>query len=236
MKDDGEFRGTSTGLRLIDIASIVVITAIAGAAILVWQAGPPGLMPLHFNAAGQVDRWGDHNEMAMVIAMMGVVAAGVAAYCLMFERYSKDPAAERFTYRLGRIVGLAAPGLVALLLTLVAFDRLPHGETGETPLLRVMMGGVALLVLGLGAFLGRTKPNPVVGVRTYWSLRSRLAWDKSNRLAGRLFSVVGVLGLIATAAAPLPLGFHAMMIGVIISSLIAAVESWRVWRTDPNRA
>jgi uncharacterized membrane protein len=236
MKDDREFLSKSASLRLMDIASIVVITAIAGAAILVWQAGPPGPMPLHFDAAGQVDRWGDHNAMAAVIAMTGVVAAGVAAYCLMFERYSKDPAGERFTYRLGRIIGLAAPALVALLLTLVAFDRLPRDESGENPLLRVMMGGMALLFLGLGAFLGRAKPNPFVGVRTYWSLRSRLAWDKSNRLAGRLFSVIGVLGLIATPVAPLPLGFHAMMICIVATGITAGFESWRVWRHDPDRA
>ena len=235
MKDDGEFRGTHTGPRLIDIATVVVVTAIAGAAIAVWQAAPLGPMPMHFNAAGQVDRWGDRNEMAAVIAMTGVLAAGVAAYCMMFERYGKDPVGQRFTLRLGRSIGLAAPGLVAALLTAVAFDRLPRGEDGG-PFLRVMMGGMALLFLGMGAFLGRAKPNPVVGVRTYWSLRSRLAWDKSNRLAGRLFFVIGVLGLIATPIAPLPYAFHAMMIAIIAAGLVSAFESWRVWRTDPDRA
>lgn len=232
MSDD--LRGTNTGLKLIDLASIAVVAAIAGAALLVWQGAPIGPMPMHFNAAGQVDRWGDRKEMALVIGLMGLIAAGVAGYCLMFERYAKDPVGERFTYQLGRIIGLAAPGLVALLMTLVAFDRLP-AQGGDAPLMRVMMGGLALLFLGMGAFLGRAKPNPVVGVRTYWSLRSRLAWDKSNRLAGRLFSLIGVAGLIAAPLAPLPFGFKAMMGAVILAALASAYESWRVWRTDPAR-
>lgn len=236
MKNDNDMRGTNTGLRLIDLASIAVVTAILGAAIVVWQAGPTGPMPMHFNARGQVDRWGGRAEMAALIGAMGVVAGTISALCAAMEKQGRDPVGERFTYRLGRIIGLAAPALVAALMTAVAFDRLPSGEGGDGPFLRVMMGGLALLFLGLGAFLGRAKPNPIVGVRTYWSLRSRLAWDKSNRLAGRLFSLIGAAGLLATPIAPLPWSFHAMMLAIIAAGLASAFESWRVWRTDPDRA
>jgi hypothetical protein len=231
-----ELRGNTTGLGMIDIASILVVVAIAGAALAVWQAAPAGPMPLHFDFSGQVDRWGDRVQMALAIALTGAVAAGFALYCLMFQSHGRDPDGERFTYGLGRIVGLAVPGFAALLLTLAAFGQLRGGENGDAPFPRLMMAGMALLFLGMGAFLGRAKPNPVIGVRTYWSLRSRLAWDKSNRLAGRLFVLVGIAGLIATPVAPLPYGFHAMMIGIIASGFVAAFESWRVWRDDPNRA
>jgi uncharacterized membrane protein len=235
MKEDGEFRGTNTGLRIIDLATIAVVTAILSAAIVVWKAGPTGPMPMHFNGAGRVDRWGDRTEMAGVIAFMALLAGGISLFCAVMEKQSRDPAAERFTYRLGRIIGLAVPALVCALLTAVAFGRLPGGAGGDGLFLRAMMAGMAVLFLGMGAFLGRAKPNPVVGVRTYWSLRSRLAWDKSNRLAGRLFSIIGVLGLIATPVAPLPYGFHAMMIALILAGIASGFESWRVWRTDPDR-
>lgn len=246
MKDDGEFRGTGNGPRLIDIATIVVVTAIVGAALTVWQAGPTGPLPMHFDIRGEADRWGDRNEMAVMIALMGALAAGVAIYSIMMERQGRDPRGQRFTYGLGRAVSLAATGLVTLLMTLMTFghlsgghlsgDQLSGGQPGDVSFLRVMMGGMALLFLALGAFLGRAKPNPVVGVRTYWSLRSRLAWDKSNRLAGRLFAVIGVLGLIATPIAPLPYGLHVLMICIVAAGLAAGFESWRVWRTDPDRA
>lgn len=235
MKDDDEARGTTAGPRLIDLATIAVVAAILGAALLVWQAGPTGPMPMHFSASGRVDRWGDRTEMAGVIALLALLAGGVSAFCAIMEKQSRDPAAERFTYRLGRISVLAIMALVAALLTSVAFGRLPaSGDQG--PFMRLMMGGLALIFLGLGAFLGRAKPNPVVGVRTYWSLRSRLAWDKSNRLAGRLFAIIGVLGLLATPFAPVRHGLHALTIAILVASLAAAVESWRVWRKDPDRA
>ena len=236
MTSNSDRRETGTGFGLVDLATIVTVAGILASAAMVWRAGPEGPLPMHFNASGQVDRWGDRSEMAIVIATMGVVASAISIFCAVMERQVRDPAAERFTYRLGRIVGLAAPALVALLMTAMTFGKLGGGSAGDGPFLRVMMGGIALLLLGMGAFLGRAKPNPVVGVRTYWSLRSRLAWDKSNRLAGRLFSLIGVVGLLATPFAPLPWGFHSMMIAVIVAGLASGVESWRVWRTDPERA
>lgn len=228
MSDD--FRGSNTGLKLIDLASITVVAAILGAALLVWLGAPTGPMPMHFNAAGQVDRWGDRNEMALVITMMSVLTAGVAGLCIVSEHRARDPA-ERFTYRLGRIIGLVAPGMAALLMTLVAFGRLDGDGAGP----RLVLGGVSLLFLGIGAFIGRAKPNPLVGVRTYWSLRSRLSWDKSNRLAGRLFSLAGIAGLIAAAAAPPPIAATVVTTGTIIAAVVPIFESWRVWRIDPAR-
>jgi uncharacterized membrane protein len=234
MKDDEDLRGTNTGPRLIDLASIAVVAAIVGAALLVWQAAPTGPMPMHLSLSGRVDRWGDRAEMAGLIAFTAMLAGGVSIFCAVMEKQSRDPAAERFTYRLARISILAITALVAALLTSVAFGRLPT-EGGEAPFSRLLLGGLSLIFLGIGAFLGRAKPNPVVGVRTYWSLRSRLAWDKSNRLAGRLFSIIGVLGLLATPFAPVRHGLNVLTIAIIIASLAAMFESWRVWRVDPDR-
>ncbi len=222
------------GLTPLDGVSILTTVAIAGAALAVWRLGPAGPMPMHFNYAGQVDRWGDRAEMGLAIGVIAMVAGAVAVVCAAMERQVRDRRGDRFTYRLGRIVGLAAPAFAAAMLTSTAFDLLPR-QGGRAMFLSLMMGGMALLFLGMGAFLGRVKPNPVIGVRTYWALRSRLAWDKANRLAGRLMTLVGLLGLVAAPVAPQPIGFHVLMAGLIASGLAAGFESWRVWRTDPDR-
>jgi uncharacterized membrane protein len=94
---------------------------------------------------------------------------------------------------------------------------------------------VSLILLVLGAFLGRVAPNPVVGVRTPWSYKSRLAWDRSNRLAGRLFFLLGLIGLIAAPVAPQPLGALSLTGAALIVAALSVFESWRVWRSDPDR-
>ena len=99
-----------------------------------------------------------------------------------------------------------------------------------------MMGFLALIMLATGVFLGKTGPNPFVGVRTFWSLRSRLALDRSNRLLGRLWFWLGLAGLAAAPLAPEPLGTMALIILIMGTVAAAVVESWRVWRSDPDRA
>jgi uncharacterized membrane protein len=94
---------------------------------------------------------------------------------------------------------------------------------------------MALVYVVAGAFVGKTSPGPFAGVRTYWSLRSRLAWDKSNRLAGRLMFWGGLVALAASPFAPQPLGVQALIAWILATCAAAVFESWRVWRSDPER-
>ena len=97
-----------------------------------------------------------------------------------------------------------------------------------------MMVFGALFVV-IGAFLGRVAPNPLVGVRTPWTFKSRLAWDRSNRLAGRLLFWLGLASVLSAPFAPQPAGMIAVVAGVLAAAAWSVFESWRVWRSDPQR-
>ncbi|MNS80009.1 hypothetical protein D3C72_1136760 [compost metagenome] len=112
---------------------------------------------------------------------------------------------------------------------------LGHGASQAAPSLTMSAALMSLLFAVMGAFMGRVAPNPIVGVRTPWAYKSRLAWDRSNRLAGRLFFWLGLLGLITAPLAPQPLGFSLLIVGVLIAAGWSVFESWRVWRADPDR-
>jgi uncharacterized membrane protein len=113
----------------------------------------------------------------------------------------------------------------------LAFGLIGANE-GSGALMMVVVG--AILAVS-GAYLGKVGPNPLVGVRTPWTFASRLAWDKSNRLAGRLFFWGGLASFIAAPLAPQPLGMQATIAGALLAAAAAVFESWRVWRTDPDR-
>jgi uncharacterized membrane protein len=92
-----------------------------------------------------------------------------------------------------------------------------------------------LTLIGIGAVIGKVKPNSVTGVRVYWTRHSRLAWDRSNRLLGRIWFCGGLVGLVTMplahdlSAAMLPAGVS------LFGTMAALFESWRVWRSDPDR-
>jgi uncharacterized membrane protein len=75
----------------------------------------------------------------------------------------------------------------------------------------------------------------VVGVRTPWTYKSRLAWDRSNRLAGRLLFLIGLAGLVSAPWAVQPLALIALIVAILVAAVWSVIESWRVWRTDPDR-
>ena len=86
----------------------------------------------------------------------------------------------------------------------------------------------------IGNCLGKVRPSWFVGIRTPWTLSSKLAWTKTHRIGGWLFVVVGVGILIAAvvhSAWAIPIG----LVSIVASSLGLVVYSWFVWRTDPDR-
>ncbi len=133
--------------------------------------------------------------------------------------------------RSGQYVTVAIMAAVAAFISWSSLG--PSAASGMTSLSGAMafMGAV---FLALGAILGRVGPNAFIGVRTPWAFKSRLAWDKSNRLAGRLMFWTGLVGLIASPLSPQPFGLIALTVAVVLMAIFSAYESWRVWKNDPE--
>lgn len=222
---------TKTRFTVLDAFTALTVVGLIAIAIWVQVAGPSTPLPMHFDIHGQPDRWGDRSELAGVIAFMAVLAAITAGPMSWYARRTPD-AARRRGLQIGQLVSLLAIGGVS---AVMLWTILGHSSTQTPPSTTMSAGLLSLLFAVLGAFLGRVAPNPVVGVRTPWNYKSRLAWDRSNRLAGRLLFWLGVLGLITAPLAPQPLGFSLLIVGVLIAAGWSVFESWRVWRADPDR-
>ena len=214
----------------VDTAAAGVGGAGLAVAAAILAFGPAAPIPVHFNLAGDADRWSGRGEAALVLA--GLVGGLALCYALLkaMEGMLASDAPGRRGLRMGRLAVVWSAGCVVALLATGVWG-VPI--FGERHLVRPVI--LSLLILGLGALCGKVSPNPVVGVRTYWSLRSRLAWDKSNRLAGRLFFAIGAFGLLLgpwVSPARFNLGLFSL---VIAAALVSVFESWRVWRDDPER-
>lgn len=215
---------------LMDAASLAGIAGIAGLAASVWTWGRTGPLPVHFNFQGQVDRYGDRQELALTMAAMAGGALVLWIALALLARTSKAPGWVE-SLRLGRGLTVLGLGFASLSLSGIALGW-ADGVGGPQ---RLTMAGMGLLFLVIGAVIGKVRPNPIAGVRTYWTLTSRLAWDKANRLAGRLFAIIGVAALLAAPFAPMPSGLMALTVAVLVAAAWSVLESFLVWRTDPDR-
>lgn len=212
----------------VEAVALILAAVELGVAAAVLRWGPPRIAT-HFGLDGAPDRWSTPTQAATgVAALATVVLAMTAGLGLAVRRPWADLSRRR---GLGVAQGLLA-GVGAAVVALLAASAL-DGLGGSGPEVGPS-AGLSLLLVGIGLFLGRVAPNSLIGVRTPWSLSSRLAWDRSNRLAGRLFLAAGLAGLVA--ALVLPAGAGVVPVGgALLAGLLAALESWRVWRADPRR-
>ena len=82
--------------------------------------------------------------------------------------------------------------------------------------------------------MSKIRPNWFFGVRTPWTLSSKLSWDMTHRLAGWLFALMGVLFAIAAIVEAGWMFIATFSISGFCVALII-IYSYLVYRHDPER-
>ena len=212
----------------LNAATVGLGLVVGGVGVWTLFAGPTELMPIHYDASGQADDWGTREMVGGILIGMALLTLLIGGGMGAAAGRTDDPSRARALRYAQLVVILTLP-----LVSLLAASASLSGTTdigGAVPIALI-----SLVLLLAGAFLGRVGPNPFVGVRTPWAYKSRLAWDRSNRLAGRLFFVIGLAGLLTAPFAPRPLGLYAILAAIGLAAVWSIIESWRVWRADPDR-
>jgi len=204
-----------------------VATAQAGLALAILKWGLTGPIPLHFAWTGEVDRYGGRAETAGIAFGMAALSFLGPLAIRALSRRRTDGTGD-FNEAIVMLLGVTS--LICALAACLAFGLI-EPESGPLGL----MSAVCAMFAVIGAYLGKVAPNALIGVRTPWTFASRLAWDKSNRLAGRLFFWTGLVGFLIAPFVPQPIGAQAFTVLILAIAGLAVFESWRVWRSDPDR-
>lgn len=169
---------------------IIVGTLIAG-----WLIYPhlPEQVASHWNLRGEVDGYASRTWGAFGLPLMTA-----AIYLLMLLLPSIDPRKQNYqkfagAYRLFRAV-------MVLFMTGLYVVVVASALGGQIPVGRVVITGMALLFIVIGNFMGQIRQNYFVGIKTPWTLANEVVWQKTHRLAARLWVGAGLIGLVAAFA------------------------------------
>lgn len=219
--------------RKTALVTIGALTALmVGTCLWTVVANPDlGEVPVHFNLAGEADRYG---PAWRVLAIMPIVSALMLA--LLWAVPHIDPR--------GRHIAQSEKAVSRIFVILVEFFAFVHVVMIATALdwlavewtARLILAGAAALLALIGNLFGKLRSNFFIGFRTPWTLSSEYSWEKTHRLAGRLFVAAGGLGGIAALAAPLPLFAALFGVGLTAAVIVPLVMSYVWWREDPARA
>lgn len=207
-------------VQLLPIAAMFVVAA------LCWSRASDRI-PVHWNWRGEVDRYGGKFEGLLLLPLISL-----GLYLLLLVLPLFDPGKANYRTFAG------AYNLIRLTITLFLSAIYAVGvlvSLGYHVDMNTVIGlAMGLLFIVLGNVMGKIRPNWFVGVRTPWTLSSKLSWTKTHRLAGWLFIV---MGLLAVAWA---ISQSVWMLGLMIAvdfacGITMVVYSYLVYRKDPAR-
>jgi uncharacterized membrane protein len=175
----------------LDAVSAIVV---AGSFVLtgLLYARLPDRVPIHFDIHGVADGFASRAIGAWLLPIFALVTAAILRFGPMLmrrgwrERLEGSPTSA---LALVLVVMLCGLHLVVLRLALTpALDA--------APMLAAVLG---VTWFALGQLMPRTRRNPIVGVRTRWTMASDENWARTHRVAGIAFTVGGAIALVAAA-------------------------------------
>ena len=207
----------------------VVVVHLAAYALLAYPAMPQ-TVPTHWGADGAVNGWGDKAGTLVMAAMPLVVALVMLAVPRL------DPKGSNFERFRGVYLGMSAAltlfmVAVAWMTPLTAFGLVPEGGSLVSTIILFALGA---LMIALGNYLPRVRPNYSFGIRTPWTLASEDNWRRTHRFAGPVFVVAGAMMLVSallSAVAP-EVSFWVGMVAILVATLVVGVYSFLVWRRE----
>jgi uncharacterized membrane protein len=210
----------------MEVIQLLPIAAMFLAGVLCWPYAPDHI-PAHWNFQGQVDRYGGKFEGLLLLPL---VALGL--YGLLRVLPAFDPGKENYRTFLGAYdaIRLTVTLFLAAIYTVGVLTAFGY-HVNMTTVVGLAMG---VLFLVLGNVMGKIRPNWFVGVRTPWTLSSKLSWTKTHRLAGWLFILMGLFAIVWGIAQNVWV-FGTMLAVDGVCAVTIMVYSYLVYRKDPAR-
>ena len=214
--------------RFYRVSAIVLVAQVALAAYGVWVVGPDAQVPVHWGVDGQPDGW----ATALVgFSIMPLITAGIVALFAAVPRIEprrRNLERSASAYRTTATAVVVFLGLAQVVVVLSSLGR-------PLPMNTIVGFGIGLLFIVMGNVMATVRSNFMFGVRTPWTLTSDLAWDRTNRLVGRLFVVAGLSLLVLTFVTSAEIIVWVMVTWIAIILVGGFAYSYRVWKSDPNR-
>jgi uncharacterized membrane protein len=218
------------GVRAPLIMSILIVGCMLGISLWAWPLVPDhALVAVHWALNNQPNGFASKSVALLVLPGMAACLTVLFAFVLPPMMGRRSFVQNAVVYEVSWIGPLLILAVCHVLLVTAARGYKP--DTGST-----VAFAVGLVLIVLGNFLGRSRSNPFVGVRTFWTLRSDYSWDKSNRALGRMLVATGLATLASLAIAGMPAPVFVLAVGTVGSTITSAALSYVYWKHDPERA
>lgn len=219
------------------IVSAIVITLMAGIAVWTGAQLPEDNIPVHWNAQGVADRFSDRQEALFLLWLLpGISVFGALVFAVlpsiepMRDNLYKSRKAYNAVWITTILLFLGIHGGISYMMATSTGDDIYSKQ-----FVRFVIAGTGIMFIILGNYLPKTRQNWFLGIRTPWTLSSEYTWEKTHRLAGRLFVLVGFVCMVSAFIAN---GIDLVFIttgSAVSTALISVVYSFLIYRNAPDK-
>ncbi len=207
------------------------LIALAGTAFVLQYM--PESIPMHYDFAGNVDRYGSKYESIV----FPVIILAMSLFWTILIRYyenksnrtedDKEKAAAATNIRVLEIAGLCMAGMFTVMQGFNLYKAYIIAKSGADPsepeFGRMTCILIGILLIILGNYMTKTRINGVVGLRTSWSMYNDNTWRRSNRFGGIAIMLEGVVAIVSAAIFKKSFTAEAVALGAGIVIVIASV-------------
>jgi len=176
----------------------------------------PSRIPTHWGPSGEADAFGPRWHLFIIpLTTLGIyglfhVIPKIAVYKLNIQKFLGYFYAFKLIFVLFMLVIYAG--------TIIQIHK-PFNMSA------LMLPMVAVMFIGMGQIMPKMKRNFFIGIRTPWTLSSDVVWEKTHKLGGKLFQVMGGLMLLTLF---FPKNFFWLFM-VPLFSFIAFIFAYSYW-------
>ncbi len=194
----------------------------------------PGIIPVHWDGHGYVNGEGPR----YTVLIMAVLPALILLLMKVLPKI--DPRHANYE-KFGRIYDGFAAGMTLFMIVvswmseLYVFGIIKEGSSLAGLLISVPLG---ILFIILGNYMPRVRQNYFFGIRTPWALNDENNWQKTHRMGGFVFIIMGIVliaaGIFSQAVSEKTL-LAMILVPVMGGSLWIYLYSYLVYRNNTGR-
>lgn len=195
--------------------------------LIIWKSLPEKIA-IHFDLQGHPDRYGDKNELLLMIAILSAMSIGL--FFILSNIYRIDPkkyAAENKD-RLVRMAFVISIFMSAMCCFIIYSSAKEGFELG----IRYVFAGVGLLFCFIGNYMHTIKPNYFAGFRIPWTLNNEENWRKTHLLGGKVWFAGGLVITILCLVLPDTISIFIFFTLTMILVIIPVVYSYRLYKNN----
>ncbi|EGE54990.1 SdpI family protein [Streptococcus parauberis] len=166
--------------RLLITSLVVIFPIVIG--LLLWKQ-LPDQVPTHFDFSGKVN---DYSSKSFAVFFLPLFL--LAIHLIVVWMVSRDPKSARLG-KMAALVYWIIP-VISIIVQSMIFLAAVGPDHSMTLNVNVFMGPLFLV---LGNYLPKIRQNYTVGIRVPWTLNNENNWNKTHRMAGKVWVIGGLL-------------------------------------------